>query len=277
MTAKPESNGFFCGVDIGASATKVVIIDAGGKTIAGAVMPSGVDYANTAGQCLDRALAKAGLGVGDMARTVSTGYGRANVPFADASMTEIHCHGVGCHHHITGALSLVDIGGQDNKVIHLGVDGRRLDFMMNRKCAAGTGAFIEEIALRLGVDLGEMNGLAASTDDAVRLSSFCTVFAKTEILAHLRKGAPVASIVRGAFVSVITRVIEMDPLNGAVALTGGVVAHNPVVADILSKKLGRPVRVPPNPQLIGALGAALVAKRQFKDESKTGKEGGPHA
>jgi len=133
---------------------------------------------------------------------------------------------------------------------------------VNRKCAAGTGAFVEEIAHRLGVEPAEMNGLARSAPRAVRLSSFCTVFAKTEILAHLRKGVSVEEIVRGAFVSVISRVLEMDPLAGEVALSGGVVAYNPVVAEILSERLGREVLIAPHPQLTGALGAALSAMNE---------------
>jgi predicted CoA-substrate-specific enzyme activase len=162
-------------------------------------------------------------------------------------------------------MTVIDIGGQDNKVIRLGDDGRRLDFKMNRKCAAGTGAFVEEIALRLDLPLSEMESLAASTDRAVRLSSFCTVFAKTEILSHLRQGVPVAEIVRGAFQSVIQRVVEMDPLTGTVVLTGGVVAHNPTVAQLLGQQLGRDVIVPPDPQQTGALGAALIARKQQED------------
>jgi activator of 2-hydroxyglutaryl-CoA dehydratase len=134
---------------------------------------------------------------------------------------------------------------------------------MNRKCAAGTGAFLEEIALRLGVPIEELEPLARGTVDEVRLSSFCTVFAKTEILAHLRAGVPVGRIVRGAFDAVVTRVMEMAPLDGYVVLTGGVVAHNPTVASIIAAKLGRAVEVPPHPQFAGALGAALVARRQM--------------
>ncbi|NIM65368.1 MAG: ATPase [Candidatus Latescibacteria bacterium] len=257
----PSVRKLFCGVDVGASATKLILLDSERKVRAKVVRPSGVDYAATAKECLDQAAAEVG-GSRDIARTVSTGYGRRNVNFADASLTEIHCHGVGCYHHIPRPITIVDIGGQDNKVIRLDASGQRLDFKMNRKCAAGTGAFIEEMALRLGLDVGEMDPLARTTEEAVRLSSFCTVFAKTEILAHLRKGIPVAEIVRGAFMSVIQRVVEMDPLDGEVVLTGGVVEYNPTIADILSKKIGRRVEVPPHPQYTGALGAALVALRQ---------------
>jgi activator of 2-hydroxyglutaryl-CoA dehydratase len=128
---------------------------------------------------------------------------------------------------------------------------------MNRKCAAGTGAFVEEIALRLALPVGEIERLAASTDQAVRLSSFCTVFAKTEILSHLRAGVPAAQLARGTLLAVVQRVLEMDPLAGEVVLTGGVVAHNPTIAPLVSEKLGR--EVAPHPQFTGALGAALLA------------------
>jgi (R)-2-hydroxyacyl-CoA dehydratese activating ATPase len=251
----------FCGVDVGASATKVVLVDSAGVVRARVLAHSGVDYEATARSCLDQALDDAGGSSGDVAHTVSTGYGRSNVDFADDSATEIRCHAVGCHHLVSGAITVVDIGGQDNKVIQLDGRGRRLQFKMNRKCAAGTGAFIEEIALRLGLDIGEMDALASEETEAVRLSSFCTVFAKTEILAHLRQGVPVAHIVRGAFTSVVNRIVEMDPLAGRVVLVGGVVAHNPTIADILEERLGRDVEIPPHPQFTGALGGALVASK----------------
>jgi len=250
---------FFCGVDIGASATKLVLLDADGQVLARAIHPSGVDYRGTARQCLVDALETAGLS-GEPAATVSTGYGRKNVDFAGETRTEIHCHGAGCYHQARQAVSIIDIGGQDNKVIHLDDGGKRLEFKMNRKCAAGTGAFIEEIAVRLNLEVGQLDGLACETDQPVKLGSFCTVFAKTEILSHLRQGAPVEGIVRGAFVSVVDRIIEMDMLEGLVMATGGVVAHNPVIVEILAERLGREVVVPEAPQFTGALGAALTAR-----------------
>ncbi|MFH1130377.1 MAG: acyl-CoA dehydratase activase [Pseudomonadota bacterium] len=252
---------FFCGVDVGASATKLVLLDATGTVRAQVVRPSGVDYDATAKTCLGEALGElSAVDYSAVKRTVSTGYGRKNVSFADKSMTELQCHGVGCFHSFPLAITVVDIGGQDNKVIRLDEKGRRIDFKMNRKCAAGTGAFLEEIALRLNIDVAKMDPLAQRTEKTVQLSSFCTVFAKTEILAHLRQGAPIEAIVRGAFSSVITRVVEMDPLTGKVVLTGGVVAHNPTIAEILAHKLGHPVEIPPHPQFTGALGAALIAR-----------------
>jgi len=266
---------FYCGVDIGASAAKLVLIDESGQVRARVVRFSGIDYAGTARALLEQALEEAGGG--EVIRTVSTGYGRDNVEFADDSMTEIHCHGVGCHQLVAGELCIIDIGGQDNKVIHLDAEGRRLDFKMNRKCAAGTGAFIEEIAQRLRLDVSELDPLAASTGQAVQLGSFCTVFTKTEILAHLRRGAPVAEIVRGAFVSVIKRVTEMSAMEGNIVLTGGVAAYNPSIARIFSEEIGREVIVPPWPQFTGALGAALVARQQHERNAKHDEGAEPNA
>ncbi|MFH1808323.1 MAG: acyl-CoA dehydratase activase [Pseudomonadota bacterium] len=252
----------YCGVDIGASATKLVLINEAGEVRARSVALSGVDYAGTARLNLQRALGEIGASDDQIRRTVATGYGRRNVPFAQDMSTEIQCHGMGCYHLVPRAITVVDIGGQDNKVIRLDGSGHRVDFKMNRKCAAGTGSFIEEIALRLALEPGQMEPLAASTDRAVKLSSFCTVFAKTEILSHLREGVPVAEIVRGSFLSVIHRVVEMDTLDGEVVLTGGVIAHNPTIGTLLAERLGRPITVPPHPQYTGALGAALMARRQ---------------
>ncbi|MCP4572759.1 MAG: ATPase [bacterium] len=255
---------FYCGVDIGASATKLVLLDDIGEVLARTLRPSGVDYAGTAATCLDEAVRSAGR-EGGPALTVATGYGRDNVAFADETRTEIHCHGTGCFHEVGRRISIIDIGGQDNKVIHMDDAGRRREFKMNRKCAAGTGAFIEEIALRLGLTVEQLDGLAAAADEPVRLGSFCTVFTKTEILSHLRRGAAVESIVRGAFISVVDRIVEMDPLEGEVVATGGVIAHNPTIVEILAEHLGRPVIVPEAPQFTGALGAALTARRAAGD------------
>ncbi len=281
MTEKARDSGpdspaqrLSCGVDVGASATKVVLLDGQRQVLARVVEPSGVDYAATANTCLQLALQQARAPeprTSDDVQaltTIATGYGRSNVSFADGHKTEIHCHGLGCHHLVPGAITIVDIGCQDNKIIRLEPSGRRLDFKMNRKCAAGTGAFIEEIAVRLNLAVDEMDALAQTTERSIKLGSFCTVFAKTEILAHLRQGAPVAEIVRGAFESVIARVLEMDPLVGDVVLTGGVAAFNTSLVEILAAQLGRSVTVPPYPQFTGALGAALAAMQMQQQQEQ---------
>ncbi|MHC4199029.1 MAG: acyl-CoA dehydratase activase [Planctomycetota bacterium] len=250
---------YTCGVDIGASAAKLVILDEERRPVATVLRSSGVDYAETAEACLAEALAAGGLTKEDVRGSLATGYGRDNVPWADGKMTEIACHGKGAYFHYPRAITVIDIGAQDNKVIRLVKDGRRLSFKMNRKCAAGTGAFLEEIALRLDLSVSELNGLAERSTKEVALGSFCTVFTATEILAKIRAGEKVEDIVKGAFRSVVKRILEMEVVDGPLVLTGGVVAHNPFLANLVEESFGNEVLVPPEPQHVGALGAALVA------------------
>ncbi|MHC4253067.1 MAG: acyl-CoA dehydratase activase [Planctomycetota bacterium] len=250
---------YSCGVDIGASATKLVILDEERRAVGKCIRSSGVDYAATAAGCLEEALETGSLKREDVLGACATGYGRDNVPWATRTMTEIACHGRGAHHHFPRAVTVIDIGAQDNKVIHLDDSGRRLGFKMNRKCAAGTGAFLEEIALRLSLPVSDLNGLAERSTKEVTLGSFCTVFTATEILAKIRAGEKVEDIVKGAFRSVVKRVFEMEAVDGPMVLTGGVIAHNPLLAELIEESFGNEVFVPPEPQYVGALGAALIA------------------
>jgi len=256
----------FCGVDVGAATTKVVLLDRDATVLGSAVRRTGVDLAGRAGQALDAALADAGLTREALTRTVATGFGRDEVPFADATATEIRCHARGAYHHVPEQITVVDIGGEDNKIIRLDAQGHQRNFRMNRKCAAGTGAFIEETAGRMDVALADLDALGRQATAPVKLSSFCTVFAKTELLRRTREGATLPDLVRGTLDAVVGRVAEMGQLDGTVVMTGGVVAHVPLVAEILSERIGREVRVPPSPQLIGALGAALIARTYRKEE-----------
>lgn len=250
---------YYCGIDIGASAAKLVIVDRNRQTVARAVRNSGVDYAQTAERCLAEALSAAGLSRQQISGSLSTGYGRDNVPWVKGRMTEIACHGKGAWFHFRRRITVIDIGAQDSKVIHLDDGGRRRGFKMNRKCAAGTGAFLEEIAHRLDLPLAELNGLAERSTKEVALGSFCTVFAATEILEKIRAGEQVEDIVKGAFRSVVKRILEMDVVDGALVITGGVVAHNPLLKELVEEVFAAPALVPPDPQHVGAFGAALFA------------------
>ena len=251
----------FCGIDIGASAAKLVILDETGGVVAKAIRRSGVNYAATADACLAEAMEKAKLGRSAVRASMATGYGRDNVPWAGGTRSEIACHGRGAYFHFRKAITVIDIGAQDNKVIHLDDAGRCMRFKMNRKCAAGTGSFLEEIAYRLDLPLADLNGLAARADREVALGSFCTVFAATEVLSRIRAGEPVEAIVRGAFRSVAKRVLEMDAVDGSLVLTGGVVGHNPFLAEMIGQTLGTAANVPPDAQFVGAFGAALLARK----------------
>jgi predicted CoA-substrate-specific enzyme activase len=258
---------YYCGIDIGASAAKLVLIDENQTVAARSLHHSGINYAQTARRCLDEALAEAELTEDQIAGVRSTGYGRSNVPWADGTATEIACHGRGVWHHFRRAITVIDIGAQDNKIIHLDGAGRRINFKMNRKCAAGTGAFVEEIAYRLKLPLDDLNGLAERSTKDVTLGSFCTVFAATEILEKIRAGEQIEDIVKGAFRSVVKRVLEMDLVEGELAMTGGVVANNPYLVSLIEESFGRPALVPPNPQYTGAMGAALIALDKHQPEA----------
>lgn len=258
----------FVGIDIGSTTAKAVVVDREGAILAQAITRSGYDFALVAEAVLVDALAGADLSRDAIAAVVSTGYGRRNVEFADCQRTEILCHAKGVNYYFPEPVSVVDIGGQDNKIIHLGAKGERLGFTMNRKCAAGTGAFIEEIAYRLDLKLEDLNGLAEASPTEVAIGSFCTVFSCTEILGMARRGVAIGGIIKGVFRSVVKRVSEMDALDGKVVMTGGVVEHNPIVRDMLAEALGRDVELPPHPQVIGALGAALIAKELQEGKAK---------
>ena len=266
----------YCGLDIGSSASKGVLINASKKIVASKVRKTGVDFAGIAEQLRQDLLEQVGLPVpapssyqqssdDDYIKTVTTGYGRNNVTFADSVVTEITCQARACAHHFPRRITIVDVGGQDSKLIELDETGKRRSFAINRKCAAGTGAFLEEMALRMALPLEELNALAAAAvkegTQAVKLSSFCTVFAKSELLTHLRDGRQAPEIVLGVFDSVVKRIQEMIPFpaSGDVVMTGGVAAHNPVIVERLAQALGRDVLVPPEPETTAAFGAALVA------------------
>ena len=249
----------FGGVDVGASATKAAILDSESRLVASDVRKTGVSFELCAQEAMDSALASCGLSPGDLKRIFATGYGRHNVKFAQATRTEIACHSRAAYYYFPRQITIVDVGGQDNKIIHIDADGRRVNFKMNRKCAAGTGAFLEEVAQRMDVPMSEIDLLARQASHVVHMGSYCTVFTKTEILAHLRAGEKVPDIVAGLVDSVVKRIIEMDPLAGEVVISGGVVAHNPVLADMLATHLKHPVHILPNAQLAGAIGAALLA------------------
>jgi predicted CoA-substrate-specific enzyme activase len=255
-----NSQRLFAGIDVGTSRTKAAVIDSEGILRGHAVYKSGTDLGSTAEICFDAALAMAAASRNDIAFTVSTGYGRKNVAAANAAKTEISCQGKGCFHAFPREITIIDIGGQDNKIIKLANDGIRSSFKMNRKCAAGTGAFLEEMSARLDIPLEDMDRLARQALSVVELGSFCTVFSATEVLERIREGKKVPDIVKGLFLSVIRRVLEMDSLTENVVMTGGVVAHNPYLVTMAEEMLHKKLLVPEFPQLTGAIGAALYAR-----------------
>lgn len=257
---------YFVGIDVGASSTKAVFLDEKEEIRGYSVVHSGADFEAAARDVLRRASAGSKKDPLDPMTVISTGYGRRNVPFANLSKTEISCHAKGSYHFFRGGHTLIDIGGQDSKIIKIDNAGKRTGFKMNRKCAAGTGAFLEEIANRLKIKIEKLDGLAEKATGNVTIGSYCTVFTGTEILTKIRQNVRIEDIVKGIFDSVIKRALEMDPLEGDIVMSGGVVAHNPYLVQMFEQKIGKDIFVPPLPQLTGALGAALFAL-----ETKGGK------
>lgn len=250
----------YAGIDSGSWNTKAVVIDAAGQVLGSSVVRSGADLTAAAVRSYAEALARAGCAATDVTAVWSTGFGRNAVPFADGSRTELDCHGRGAAFHVPGPLVVIDIGGQDAKVIRLDANGLRLSHRMNRKCAAGTGSFLDEIALRLGIETAALDTLAAQATEDLELSSFCTVFAGTELLMLIRSGRRPADLAMAAYRSLMKRVLAMDVFEGRVVATGGVVAFHPTMVTLLSDALHTQVIVPPHPQETGAFGAALAAR-----------------
>ncbi len=249
---------------MGSSRTKVAILDPDKNLIGYSIKKSGTDFYARAEECLESSLKAARASREDIIKVISTGYGRKNVAYADGSRTEIGCHAKGCFLYFPEPITIVDIGGQDNKIIKLDAKGLRTGFKMNRKCAAGTGAFLEEMAARLDVPLEDMNDLASRSTDMIKLGSFCTVFSATEVLENIRNGKNITDIVKGVFYSIIKRIIEMDSLTEKVIMTGGVIANNPYLVKMAEELIAGKIFIPEHPQLTGAIGAALYAMENDK-------------
>ena len=255
---------FVAGIDAGSWAVKAVVLDGAGAVRGSCVVRTGFDFNAAVDEALGTALGAAGGTRDDLSFVMATGYGRKAITIAGADMTEIAAHAAGCHRDFSRAVTVVDVGGQDCKVIRLDADGRVLGFRMNRKCAAGTGAFLEECSRRLGSgdDMRRLSEMAGRAGHAVELGSYCTVFTQTEILDLVRHGTKPEDLARGLFVSIVKRMQEMDPLAGEVVLTGGVAEHQPALREVMAGRIAGPVTVAPRPQLTGALGAALTARKR---------------
>jgi len=256
---------YFMGIDIGSLSCDAVIVDAGGGIVASAVVPTGARNREAIARARNEVFGLSGLSEKDLASVVSTGYGRDRVEGRAGAVTEITCHARGIQHLFPGTRLLVDIGGQDSKAILMDARGRVTDFAMNDKCAAGTGRFLEAMARALMVDIDELADLDHGGQGGLTLSSMCTVFAESEVVSLIAEGREVPEIVTGLnraiasrTASLIKRVApEVDGM--PVAMSGGV-ARNHGVVRALSDALSTQVHVPEAPDIVGALGAALIAR-----------------
>jgi predicted CoA-substrate-specific enzyme activase len=257
---------FLSGLDIGSTMTKALISDEGGKVLGFVIGPTGAQHRHLALQVMTDMLDRTGLVLEDLDFIVATGYGRINVPFADKQITEITCHARGVHALFPSARTVIDIGGQDSKGIKLDAAGKVANFIMNDKCAAGTGRFLEVIADTLGVPLTEMGPLSLKAREAVPISNTCTVFAEHEVTSRLAEGVGLPEIVAGIHAAIAGRVVNLVRTLGLekdVAVTGGG-AKNIGLIRAVENQVGFPVLVPEEPLLTGALGAALLG-RDFRN------------
>ena len=249
------------GVDIGSLTAKAVLLDLRGQLLSYCIVAAGMVNRKAAQKCLTQAVEKARLKTADVGNVVSTGYGRSLVKFGDRNITEISCHARGAHWLMPHIRMVIDIGGQDSKAISVDSEGRVFNFAMNDKCAAGTGRFLEVMATALGVELEAMGSLSLTSTNPAQVSSLCTVFAESEIISLSARGCPTVDIIAGLHEAIGRRVVSMVKgvgIHPPVMMSGGV-AKNQGVVRVLSQLLKTEVLVPDEPQIVGALGAAIFA------------------
>lgn len=259
---------YFCGIDIGSSATKIVLLNCQGDILDMEAIQQGVggDNEEEIMQCLRSRHPE--ICTGELVR-VSTGYGRLRCKEAMFQKSEITCHAKGVTHLIPDVRTIIDIGGQDSKVIRVSGKGNIEEFVMNDKCAAGTGRFLDVMSHVLGVALSDMGGADAEADRIVKISNTCTVFAESEVISYLSQNEKVENVIAGIHSSVASKAASLAKrvsVTDKVVLTGGV-AQNKGIVRALSEELKRKIIVPQIPQFTGALGAAIYAYEKFYEKS----------
>ena len=252
---------YVLGIDSGSTSTNAVIMDQDRKIKAFSVVRTGAKSGESAERILTNVLGKAGLQREDLSWIVSTGYGRVSIPFADETVTEISCHGKGAHYFNPHIRTILDIGGQDSKAIRLDEKGEVIDFVMNDKCAAGTGRFLEAIARTLEVGLDELGPIALQSTEKITITSMCTVFAESEVISLIANNTEKADIADGICRAIADKafsLLKRVGLEEEFMMTGGV-AKNPGVVHAVEEKLQSKLYICPEPEIVGAVGAALYA------------------
>jgi len=249
------------GIDIGSSTSKVVLLN-GNKILSHNIIPTGAESANAARLVMEKALSSNNLSLGEIGYIVATGYGRVIVPFAHETVTELTCHARGANVLFPSARTILDMGGQDCKAIRCYNDGQLENFMMNDKCAAGTGRFLELMARVLGLSLDDLGELSLKARTEVKINSTCAVFAKSEVTTLIREGQDRRDVLAGLHGAISARVYSL--LRGVgiepdLVITGGI-GKNIGVVRMVEKQVGLKALLPEEPQIVGALGAALFAR-----------------
>jgi predicted CoA-substrate-specific enzyme activase len=250
------------GVDIGSSASKAVVLE-NDNIISLSIIPTGIDSAETARHVMENALVSSGLLMKDIQSVFSTGYGRINVPFARKNITEISCHARGINYYFPSVRTVLDMGGQDCKVIHCDGQGNILKFVMNDKCAAGTGRYLERISSALDIPVQDIGPLSQQTvEGAIPISSYCAIFAQDDVIMLVRQGKHINDILAGVCEALVERTQSLIMKLGIIedfSVCGGI-AKNSGIVSRLEKTLGVKTLIAPEPQIAGALGAALFAR-----------------
>ena len=245
------------GIDVGSTASKAVIFDG---TIKGqAVIPTGWNPREAGLRVYKEALEAAGFAEDDVSIIVGTGYGRISLPFVEKRVTEITCHAKGAKYLFPRTKTVIDIGGQDSKVISINEDGSVADFVMNDKYAAGTGRFLQVMTGVLDISLEELGQMGLRAEPA-SINSMCTVFAESEIIGLLAQGVAKEAVASGIIDTIAKRLLSLTArvsCHSEITFSGGV-ANNPAICQILSNSLGLEFNVPAEPQIVGALGAAII-------------------
>ena len=258
-TSTTDAPVYVMGIDSGSTSTNAVILNGKREIVASAVIRTGAKSGESAQRILEEILQKANLQRSDLTKIVSTGYGRVSIPFADENVTEISCHGKGAHYLNPEIRTILDIGGQDSKAIHLNEKGDVTDFVMNDKCAAGTGRFLEMMARTLEVDISELGPLSLKSTENIEISSMCSVFAESEVISLIAQNKETSDIAHGIHMAIAAKAISLMRrvgLEPRFMMTGGV-AKNPGVVKVLEEQLKAPLFISEEPEIVGALGAAL--------------------
>ncbi len=252
--------------------TKIVLMDRNGRILSAIKGPTGPEHRQLANEVMKKALEQAHLQLDDITYVVATGYGRFNVPFADRQITELSCHAKGIASLFPNARTAIDIGGQDAKCMTVN-KGKLIDFVMNDKCAAGTGRFLEVIAATLGIKLEELGSISLKSTKKVPISNFCTIFAQQEVVSRLSEGEKLEDIIAGLHDALASRVAALArrlKIQPDVVLTGGV-AKNIGMVKAMRENLGCELLVPEDPLLTGAMGAAILAKEHTLEAIEKGE------
>lgn len=262
-----KDNMYYLGIDVGSRNTKVAIIDANSRILFTCYSDTGIQARETISSLLDKAYAYTKLKPNDITFTYATGYGR-KLCKADKVISEISCHTFGVQYYYPEVKTIIDIGGQDYKLIIMNEKNQISDFIMNDKCAAGTGRFLEMLALRLNVACSDLSKLAALSDKDIALTSTCVVFAESEIIGLNALGTKASDIARAVHLSISDKIIaQLNQLKweSPVVLTGGV-ALNDNIQHIISQKLNCSILTTLDPEITGALGACLIAKNDYEND-----------